>query len=472
MRAGSLLVAVLAVAAAGQPRAQGQADEGPAEERFFRQQRLVDEQGRQERQAAAPLETLLDWQWGGWIDYFAFHYSDGVQKSRLVQRPGLSLWTRITADDGAHEAFARVRLHYTNFQPGDEIVRREDWWGPNFDQAWYQIDVGRAFRLNQPSDPLQLRARIGRQTVIFGTGYVLDMPQDAVLLDGRIHDLRVQGLFGKSIGSYPNIDTSEPVDSHSDRLFYGVQMMYEGWQRHVPFVYALFNNDRTDERPKEWLQNYGYDSCYVGAGARGELAHNLNYWAEGVFESGHSFGDGSFCQRDYIQAWGWDVGVEKLFDVPMRPRVVGEYMFASGDSNRLFSPTNAEGGNRGSHEDTSFVGFGFRDTGISLAPTMSNLHVWRLGGSLAPLHQVELLRDLELGANYFLYCKNRARAAISDPLADQFDGYVGWEMDYFINWRLASDLSWTIRWGTFFPGQAYSDRETRHFLFTGLTWSF
>jgi len=45
-------------------------------------------------------------------------------------------------------------------------------------------------------------------------------------------------------------------------------------------------------------------------------------------------------------------------------------------------------------------------------------------------------------------------------------------MDYFINWRLSSDLSWTIRWGTFFPGAAYSEQDTRHFIFTGLTWSF
>jgi hypothetical protein len=45
-------------------------------------------------------------------------------------------------------------------------------------------------------------------------------------------------------------------------------------------------------------------------------------------------------------------------------------------------------------------------------------------------------------------------------------------MDYFINWRLASDLSWTFRWGTFFPGSAYSDRDMRHFVFSGVTWSF
>lgn len=471
MRLCSLPAAVLVLLAVGQI-GRGQQPDAEAESRFLRQQRVIDEQLREQRAELAPIQSLLDWQWGGWIEYYVFHFDDGVQSSRVVQRPGLSIWTRLRIDDGAHELFARLKLRYTYFNAGDQIDRRQDWWGPNIDQAWYQIDVGRAFRLSKPADPYQLRARIGRQTVVFGTGYALDMPMDAVLLDASLHDLRVLGLFGKSIGSFPNVDRSDPVDSHSNRLFYGVQLAYEGWQRHVPFVYALWNNDRTDERPRDFFQNYSYDTFYVGTGARGELAHNLNYWVEGVFESGHSYGDRCFRQRDCVEAFGWDVGIEKLFDVPTRPRLVGEYMFASGDRDRLFSPTSAAGGNRGDRRDTSFVGFGFRDTGISLAPTMSNLHVWRLGGSLSPLERIELFRDLEIGANWFLYHKNHARAAISDPLADNFNGYVGWEMDYFINWRLASDLAWTMRWGTFFPGSAYSDQSTRHFLFTGLTWSF
>ncbi len=471
MRRNSYLVATVALLAS-LSSARGQPGDTEAEDRFIRQQRLIDEELRRQREETAPLSERLDWQWGGWIDYYVFHFADGVEKSRVNQRPGLALWTRMRIDGGAHELFARMRLRYSYFNPGDEIERQQDWVGPNFDQVWYQINVGRALRLTDPADPYQLRARIGRQTVLLGTGYALDMPLDAVLLNGKIHDLEVLGLFGKSIGSFPNIDRSEPVDSHSDRLFYGVQLAYDGWQRHKPFVYALWNNDRTDERPEEWRQNYSYDSFYAGFGARGELAHNLNYWAEGVFENGHSFGDGAFLRRDNIEAFGWDVGVEKLFDTAMRPRLVAEYMFASGDPNRRFSPTNAAGGNRGDRRDTSFVGFGFRDTGIALAPTMSNLHVWRLGGSLAPLDRYELFRDLEIGANWFLYHKNRRRAAISDPLADNYSGHIGWEMDYFINWRLASDLSWTIRWGTFFPGSAYSERDTRHFLFTGVTWSF
>lgn len=472
MRRGSVWAAALLACAVGVAPAWGQATDAD-ENRFLQQQRLIDEQLRQQRRELAPLDGWMDLQWGGWLEYYLFHFDDGVQSSRRVQRPGLAFWTRMQLDDGAHELFARVKLRYTHFRRGDEIERQEDWWGPNFDQAWYQIDFGKALHLSERGGRSHLRARIGRQQVVFGTGYALDMPQDAVLLDGRLADLRILGLAGKSIGSYPNIDRSEPVDSHSDRMFYGVQLSYEGWARHVPFVYALWNDDRTDERPRDWAQNYRYDTFHLGFGARGELWRNSSYWAEGVVQSGRSYGHRAIADRDAIAAYGWDVGLEQRFDLPTQPRVAAEYMFASGDADRLYSPTNAAGGNRAGTKDTSFVGFGFRDTGIALAPVNSNLHIWRLGGALTPLERWELFREFELGTNWFLYYKHHARGAISDPLADDFAGYVGWEMDYFVNWRFASDLAWTIRWGTFFPGSAYHDADSsRHFLFTGLTWSF
>jgi hypothetical protein len=439
---------------------------------FLQQQRLIDEKLQSERLQQAPVPSVLDFQWGGWLEYYIFHFNDGVQKSRFSQRPGLALWTRLSADDGAHEFFARMKLRYTWFDPGDEYDRQEDWWGPNFDYVWYQIDFGKAFRLTKPSDPVQLQARIGQQQIRFGTGYTLDLPLDAALLDAKLYDFRVLGLVGNTIPSYPNIDRSEAVASHSNRWLYGVQLQYEGFQRHQPFAYLLWNDDKTKERTRDWLQNYSYDSFYTGLGSRGEVLHNLNYWAEAVFESGNGYNDGASLYRNYIEAWGWDAGLEYLFDLPTRPRLAVEYMFGSGDPGRHGSPTNARGGNRGDRLDRSFVGFGYRDTGLAAALTPSNLHVWKAGASFTPLEKSEFFRDLELGTNWFLYHKNQAHGAISDFTAGEFSGYVGWEMDYFLNCRLASDLSWTTRWGAFFPGDAFEDRDTRQFIMTGLTWSF
>lgn len=438
---------------------------------FIQQQRLLNEKIHEEQARIAPLNSKVDFQFGGWFDYYLFHLQDGVQRSRVYQRPGFSPWARLSLDNGGHEFFARMRLTYDYFNQGDEFERRQDWVGPNFDRAWYQIDGNRAFHLDAES-PLQLKARIGRQPVTFGTGYAFDMPVDAVLLEARMKALRVRGLVARTIASYPNVDRSPAVDNHQNRRFYGVETTYTGFSRHEPFAYVLWNQDHTDERHQEWRQEYSYDTTYIGFGSRGSLMERLSYWNEWVFETGHSFGDGNYIRQDYVEAWGFDIGLEYLFEGEWKPRASLEYMFAGGDSDRLGSPTGALGGNRNGREDTSFVGFGYRDTGIVAAPTLSNVHVWRLGGSLQPFPRSELLRDFEIGSNWFLIHKNRRTAAISDFSADRGSGFVGGEMDYFVNWRLGSDLSWTLRWGVFFPGEAYRDREARQTIFTGLTWSF
>jgi hypothetical protein len=77
-----------------------------------------------------------------------------------------------------------------------------------------------------------------------------------------------------------------------------------------------------------------------------------------------------------------------------------------------------------------------------------------------------------LGTNWFLFHKNHRAGAISDPTADVRSGYVGWEMDYYANWEVTTDLTWTARYGLFFPGDAFSDRTTRYFFLMSLTWSF
>lgn len=465
----ALLVGVAAVAV---PSAVAQLRDTTPSDNILRQQRVVDERRGEERRKIDPLGELLDWQWGGWVDYYVFHFDDGIQSQRVLQRPSMSLWTRLTIDDGAHEIFARMKLAYNYYNPGDEFDRQQDWVGPNLDRGWYQIDVGKAFRLTKPSDPFGLTVKLGRQDVQFGTGYALDLPLDAVRFDAKFDKLRLTGLWGRTIGSYPNIDRSDPVDSHSARRMYGVQLTYTGIENHEPFVYALWNDDYTDERPQDPRQNYAYDTRYFGAGSRGTIVTDLNYWFEGVFEFGKSYGDGDWYSRDDVRAYGWDVGVEKLFRVKTRPRIAAEYMFASGDQDRLFSPTNAAGGNQRDRIDRSFVGFGFRDTGISSGLTPSNLHILKAGASFNPFEEAELFENFELGTNWFAYFKHHERAAISDSTADDFSNYVGWEMDYFVNWRLSSDLSWTVRWGMFFPGEAFSDRSSRSFLLTGLTWSF
>lgn len=450
-----------------------QAQEVPAT--FLQQQRQLDEYLREELDRQLPVTQRLQLDWGGWFNYYTFLYDDGIDSSRTLRRYDLRLWSSLSADDGAHRAYVRVRMGYQDFNTGDSFDGDDDdWEGPDFERAWYQLDLAKAlYAANRTTLPFDFRVTLGRQYIELGTGYALSLPLTAVWMESMFGDVKLDGLIGTTPRGLDNLDRSRPKASHSDRAFYGLQLSYTGIPGQTLFAYGLFQEDQQGENPSEFFQEYDYDSFYVGLGAYGDLAADLRYSTEWVYEVGKSWGDQRFMHDDYIEAWAFDMFLEWLPDVPTRPRLALEYMFASGDPNRLGSPTDAIGGNRSDHKDTGFNGFGYRDTGLSFAPLLSNVHIWRAGAAFFPFDEkVRLLEKFEVGTNWFLYHKNRSNAAVSDYTAGQQAGYLGWEMDYYTNWRLTSDLSLTVRYGVFFPGDAFDDRTTRTFLLTGLTWSF
>jgi hypothetical protein len=443
---------------------------------YVNQQRQVEEDVRQQldRNLPASQKVLLDW--GGWFGSYIFIFDDDLKK-RTLRRQDFRLWGSLNADQGIHQAYVRLKLSYDDFNHGDSYTGNDDDLdGPNLDRGWYQLDLAKLLRKHGGVDlPIDWTVKAGRDYIMYGTGYALSMPLDAVQMTTGFGDLKIDSLIGKTISSYDNLDTSRPEPGRSDRCFYGVQARYTGFQKHEPFVYYFAQNDRqNDGWPYLYKQKWDYDSQYLGFGSTGEITPYLRYSGEFVFEQGQSYANEEWLGTDPIDAYGWDYELIYSPHLATRPKFSLEYMFASGDADRLLSPTNSTSGNLAGTDDNSFNGFGYRNTGLALAPDLSNLHIWRLGGSFFPLdkHSNEWLRKLELGTDFFAYNKNRTVTSISDPLADEPNGFVGWEMDYYLNWRLTSDLSWTIRYGTFFPGDAYSDKESRDFFLTGFTWSF
>jgi len=123
-------------------------------------------------------------------------------------------------------------------------------------------------------------------------------------------------------------------------------------------------------------------------------------------------------------------------------------------------------------KDHAFNGFGFRDTGLVLAPEVSNLNAYVLGASFFPLEHIKLFRRLELGTKVFFFQKAARNGALSDVPAQTNARWVGWEWDLFANWQITSDLIWSIRYGAFQPGDAFVDNGCGQFLYTGFTLSF
>ncbi len=450
------------------PGTRGQGRETGA---YLNQQRAMEEQVRAELDRELPATQKVDFDWGGWYNTWAFLFNDGIQH-RTQWRNDIRLWGGATLDQGAHEFYARGIWSFIDWKKGDSFDNDDhDVQGPNLERGYYQFDLRRAMRAyakqNMEND---FKLRIGRDYVDFGTGYALSLPMDHVTMTAEISKVEITGLMGRAIHSMADIDRSSPDYGSSDRTFWGVEARYIGWDRHVPFAYVFWNDDQKNNPKWTWPQQFDYDSCYVGFGSKGEIVTNLRYSTEWVFEQGRSYYYRR-CSRGAISAWAFDFLLEYLTQWRMKPRFLGEYMFASGDPDRYGSPTNTIGGNRWG-KDTSFVGFGYRDTGLSFAPSLSNIHIWRLGSSFVPFEEIEFLNKLELGTDWFLYCKQRRDGALSDPTADERSGYAGWEMDYYMNWRLTSDLSMTVRYGFFFPGKSFSEQDYRSFFLTGMTWSF
>ncbi|MFQ5501566.1 MAG: alginate export family protein [Phycisphaerae bacterium] len=441
---------------------------------FLERQRALERENERRLREALPPSQKIRIDYGGWFNSYFFLFDDGFESSRTLRQNELRLWASLSADEGVHEAYARMRASYFDWNAGDAFTRNEDDLdGPNLERGWYQFDIAQALRVHGGVEkPFELKLKMGRDLVYAGTGYAIDLTLDHVSLQGEVAGFETTFLAGKTPASTENIDRSRPVADHSDRVFLILEERYKGWDEHEPFVYIAWQDDHTTEDPPNLFQQYRYDSRYIGFGSTGELVDNLRYSSEWVFERGRSYNHQRFINRSDIKSWGFDHRLDYYFRHKTKPVLSAEWMFASGDANRLGSPTNAAGGNRRDHVDRGFVGFGFRDTGIAFSPRLSNIHVWRLGGSFRPLPEVEAAKDLELGTDWFLFQKHRSNAAVSDGLANRQSGYLGWEMDYFANYRIFNDLAWTVRFGAFFPGKAFTDRTTRTFLLTGVTWSF
>jgi hypothetical protein len=470
---GIAAAAALSLAITGGAGAQLGLDTGVSDS-FLQRQRALERENERKLQQDLPMAQRFRLDYGGWFNSYFFLFDDGIESSRTLRQNEVRLWMSFSADRGIHQGYARMRMTYNDWNAGDSFTRNEDDLdGPNLERGWYELDIGRALRGYEVYQaPFELKLKLGRDLVYAGTGYAIDLPLDHVALKAEWRDFETTVTAGKTPASTENIDRSRPVADHSNRTFWIIEEHYKGFDRHEPFFYIAWQDDNTSEDPPNYLQNYRYDSRYLGFGSTGELISNLRYSTEWVLERGRSYGTRRFLRRNTIKAWGFDHRLDYYFRHPSKPVFSLEYMFASGDANRLGSPTNAAGGNRNDFVDRGFVGFGFRDTGISFSPRLSNIHVWRAGGSFRPFPDVEATKELELGTDWYLYAKHRSNAAVSDGLADRQSGYLGWEMDYFANYRIFSDLSWTVRFGSFFPGKAFTDRTTRTFLLTGITWSF
>jgi hypothetical protein len=441
-------------------------------------QRLQRQSQRQVSQTIPPeRRALIDY--GGYAAFNYFSTDDSIGDNHVLREYDLTAYFRMALDP--HQLYFQGRLRVRDFHRGDSFDGEGDITDGILDYAFYKYDLRRD---PNPAHSRSLRdftLGIGRQPVRWGTGLVLDQDVDAInlLLAADVWELRLLG--GVTVPHTIDWDTSRPgFDDLTRRGFYGVELAAQ-LGAHRPFLYAIAQQDYNDTGPLELgplVTHFQYDSFYLGAGGKGALTDHLYYAVEFVYEGGstlsNSFDDASGFPipqtTDDIHAWAASLRCDYVPATSRRWRITSQLLLASGDSDRG-NTSDTFNGNQPGTDDLAFNALGLIDTGIVLAPPVSNLLALRLGTSWYPFDQVSL-RQLQLGADLFIMFKLDPNAPIDEPTNDQ--QYLGIEPNFFVNWAITEDVAISARYGVFFLSAAFEGEsgDIRQAIFFGVTYAF
>ena len=430
--------------------------------------RIYEEQLRVEldQQQAAAQQMGLDG--GGWFSFNYFKYDDNTNRERDLTEYDLLCGPSLSAQRRAyllHPRRGRLRGLAAGHVP--EPVQR-----PRGRAGLLQVRLQPPHpQPDRPEPAGGLYRPGGRDYYVFGTGLALAQTLDAVDISVNAGDWQVRALLGKFLGDWTNpIDNSTVVENENHRCLWGFEARYKGFQDHEPFAYFFQTHDNNGIHTAG--QDYAYDSRYLGIGSTGKfLLNDLRYSTEFVYEGGQSTAFNS-TSKDEIQAFGLDAMLAVSLPDAASPAFYGRIPVGHGRSGpaELFrAPSWATGRAPPTMPST---------------PSASAIRGWpsprdcptctssSSGASFFPLENVAFFRKMEVGTRSYLYVKDSTNGGLSDLSAGESSNCAGFEQDVFVDYRITSDLSMTVRYGVFTPGTAFDSREIRNAFLTGLVYSF
>jgi len=470
--------------------AWAQVDQGEA---LARQNRLLQLQqfeldSRVEADSAIPPTQRALFDYGGYFTPQYFSIDDSNHDNHGLREYDLVGYLR--ADfDGANEVFLRARTQYDDFNPGDSF----DGFGsrlinPDFDRAFYKFDLQRyeaAYNGKQLNGDFMFEG--GRDLVYWGNGLVLGQTLDGVMPSVSAGPVSITGVAGVTPTRTVDFEPDRPEFSFDTRRgFYGAMLSVTVANQH-PYIYGLIQRDYNGDHNQAMLgpitTRYSYNSDYVGIGSTGPITDHLRYGIESAAEFGNTLSDSSAVvgvppavvqvqqTRDYIRAFAADLKLDYVPQDALNSRFSGEIIAATGDHDRgLTNTTN--NGNAPNTSDLAFNAFGLLNTGLAFAAPPSNLMVLRVGASTFPLRDRSLFKRMQVGTDLFVFGRPDASGPIDEPTV-RGSSYLGWEPDVYVNWQLVSDVTIALRYGVFVPNpSAYTDAQSRQFLYLGATFAF
>ncbi|MBI3098391.1 MAG: alginate export family protein [Planctomycetes bacterium] len=490
----------------------------------------LEEEKRIELKRMAEFDQGYAIDYGGWIR-FDYSNTEGKQgdtnqkagpggsnlpggegePTREAYLSDLRLWVQLKIGE-AHKFYFRSVSQYKSVNHGDAFgepgnSKSFDTKEFNLDQGYYQLKLrpliqGEAGGRND----YDVDVTVGRQFFRVGRGIVYNKVHNGILLDTRYKMVSLDLLASRTPVSENDFDKSRPNENlfingvtnqaksnsgETNRQFFGAQFGWKAFPGHEFYAFGLVQRDKNSEEPRS-PRDFDYNSEYWGIGARGSLTFlpgKERYFFEVINQTGRSVGrnDGAHpanTTTSPIRAWALDAGVEAFFDkVWSQPRANVEYIFAQGDQDRRSLSSSTAGNERGT-TDTTFIGFGFLQTGYASAPRVSNIHIAKVGATFKPLTGVsKWFAEFETGPTLYWYWKDDTNGPVSDSRARHNSRFLGFETDWTIRWNILSDVAFSVNYGYFWPGAAYSSQSTsnngmggnasdRHSLSVSLTYSF
>jgi len=120
------------------------------------------------------------------------------------------------------------------------------------------------------------------------------------------------------------------------------------------------------------------------------------------------------------------------------------FIFASGDDDYKSATEGNTSGNA-----TQFAPLTGTSFGTVFSPKLSNLMVAELGGSVKPFEKERIQAGMKLLA---FFRPSSGPLDVSGLKAGEKAPWLGFETDFFGNYRIKSDLGLSLNTGLFFPG--------------------
>ncbi len=419
----------------------------------------------------AELGVSRDWlyDFGGWarMTYSTFDTPFGFDST--LADYDVRLWGEVKYRNH-HRVYGRLRTFFADYMDNSG---RDNWQGLRVDQLFYEVQIARAM---EAEPTLDLDATFGRQFFFIGKGVAMAGLLEGARVYARSGDWQIEALAARNLPHAPDIDPTLPLnDFRSKRNFFGATVSTSAYLERRFYAYGLLQIDNNDlsgtlANPAA-PQTYRYDTFHLGIGGEGNIplpglrANELGYSAELIVQTGKGVANNSTAEET-ISSYAFLADIFWLPGdrLPFPSRVIFGYGVGTGDPDRQ-SQVGTLAGNTAGSNDSAFNYFGFVNTGLVLAPKLTNLHFFKINAEGTFLRDAATwTRELKIGATLYAFSKHHSGAGITDLTAVRNNSFIGTEFNLYADWTVASDVDVGLRYGAFIPGDAYTVSKVRQYM--------